>query len=381
VTLVRHHIAAQTVAILLLISGSSLAEDSRDLRAGMDASRDGEFEQAITFLSRAIDSGDLNATDAGYALRMRGDAYLVRERYDESISDFTRLIELKPNFADGYLGRGAAKSAKYDALAALEDYDLAVRVEPDLAPAHGRRCEVLAYLDRLAEALEACNRAIFIRVNDADYYFLRASIYMSLGDSEKAEQDIADAMRLEPIDHATLIRRGTLLQGLEKWDEALADFDGAIELAPDAIAGYFARANYFDAAKQYSRAVDGYRTVIELEPDHSGSHNNSCYVLAKLGRTDEALSHCEKAIELRPTDPAYLDSRAYMRLRSGNYVQAIEDYDAAISVFPEFSYALYGRGVAKIRIGNEVGGRADIEAAKEVDSDIAQSMEDIDIRI
>jgi hypothetical protein len=62
-------------------------------------------------------------------------------------------------------------------------------------------------------------------------------------------------------------------------------------------------------------------------------------------------------------------------------VQAIEDYDAAISVFPEFSYALYGRGVAKIRIGNEVGGRADIEAAKEVDSDIAQSMEDIDIRI
>jgi hypothetical protein len=42
---------------------------------------------------------------------------------------------------------------------------------------------------------------------------------------------------------------------------------------------------------------------------------------------------------------------------------------------------LYGRGVAKIRIGNEVGGRADIEAAKEVDSDIAQSMEDIDIRI
>jgi tetratricopeptide (TPR) repeat protein len=380
-TLARHLIAALTAAIVSLFSDHAVAADMRDLRAGAEASRAGEFGQAIEYLSRAIASGDLGATDMSYALRLRGDAYLMAGRYDESISDFTRLIALKPSFSDGYLLRGAAYAAKYDNLSALADYDGAARAEPDSAPAHGRRCEGLAYLDRMDEALEACNRAISIRVNDADYYFLRASVYITMDDPEKAEDDIATAMRLEPADHAAYIRRGTLRQELESWDEALSDFDRAIELAPDAMAGYFARANFYDAAKQYPKAVEGYTTVLEMEPDHSVSYNNRCYVLAKMERIDEAISDCDKAIEMQAENPAYLDSRAYAYLRAGDYEKAIEDYDAAISVFPQFSYALYGRGVAKLRLGDERGGHADISAAVDIDPEIEQRMEEIDIRI
>ena len=58
-----------------------------------------------------------------------------RQRHQEAIEDYDRAIRLDPDDAAAYFGRSEAKAelGRYDE--AIEDFDRGVRLEPDMAPA------------------------------------------------------------------------------------------------------------------------------------------------------------------------------------------------------------------------------------------------------
>ena len=54
---------------------------------------------------------------------------------DQAISAYDQAIELMPDFADAYTGRGVVKSKLGDAEEAIADHDEAIRLKPDFAEA------------------------------------------------------------------------------------------------------------------------------------------------------------------------------------------------------------------------------------------------------
>ena len=67
------------------------------------------------------------------ALLKQGNAKLVKEDYQGAIGDFTKAIQLDPNYAIAYNNRGLAKYELGDKKGAIGDYNEAIRINPNYA--------------------------------------------------------------------------------------------------------------------------------------------------------------------------------------------------------------------------------------------------------
>jgi len=81
---------------------------------------------AVLFLvtASALGDGALDDYHSGLAKGKNGDS-------DGAIADFNKAIELKPDFAEAYIGRGIMKRAKGDLDGALADFNKAIQFKPD----------------------------------------------------------------------------------------------------------------------------------------------------------------------------------------------------------------------------------------------------------
>ena len=69
-----------------------------------------------------------------------------------AISDYDIAIRLEPDAADVYLNRGAAKDSLGQHLAAISDYDTAIRLKPDYTKAYYNRGVAKVRLGHKSEA-------------------------------------------------------------------------------------------------------------------------------------------------------------------------------------------------------------------------------------
>lgn len=65
-----------------------------DVNAGVAAVKAGEYEEAISFFTKAIESGELSQEDLSAAYDNRGNAWFKKGEYDNAIADYTQAIEI-----------------------------------------------------------------------------------------------------------------------------------------------------------------------------------------------------------------------------------------------------------------------------------------------
>ena len=70
---------------------------------------------------------------------VRGSAYALKNEYDRAIQDFDQAIRLNPNNADPYIRRGLHYANKKEYDRAIQDYDQAIRLNPNDAAAYSVR--------------------------------------------------------------------------------------------------------------------------------------------------------------------------------------------------------------------------------------------------
>lgn len=79
----------------------------------------------------------------------RGINYIQQEKYDLALAQFTRAIELDPDYAEAYLGRGMIYTIREQWRPAFQDLNTAIRLNPRAAYAyHFRRYVHLAFNQR-----------------------------------------------------------------------------------------------------------------------------------------------------------------------------------------------------------------------------------------
>ena len=223
----------------------------------------GEYEVGIEYTSKILGIQGDNVQ----ALVNRGTAYRLLDRYEEAEADLNRATELDPENAFAYENRAIARlymdrpdEALADANRAVEldagqlytrlfvaryvgDYDTAIddatallqqeeHPTPYLLSSRG-----LAYLEigELERGLNDINGALQIDSEYAAGYDRRAYAYFLLGDYERSEEDLDEALRriatLPPEARAELhYHCALLLQAQGQLDTALADLGEASKL-------------------------------------------------------------------------------------------------------------------------------------------------------
>ncbi len=106
----------------------------------------GVFRQAVPKATVVVASSTppttLNSASDYLAL---GDYDFDQGRYDQSIADYSRALELNPNFAEAYNSRAYAYMTKQDYAHALPDLDRAIQLRPDYINALMNRGDIHNY--------------------------------------------------------------------------------------------------------------------------------------------------------------------------------------------------------------------------------------------
>jgi len=161
----------------------------------------------------------------------------VRKDYEKAFEAYNKLLSLKPDLADTWIGLGNifCQSSEYDR--ALAAYDKAIELSPDLPDGWHGRANVLYEAKRHDEAIAAYDN--LLGKSPALAWLGRGNVYSDLGLDEQALAAYEHAIAHNPGLANAWGGRGSVLARANRDEEALANFEKAIELDPNYAEGYF----------------------------------------------------------------------------------------------------------------------------------------------
>ncbi len=113
-----------------------------------------------------------------------------------AIQDFTRAIELDPEYAEAYLDRGVAKKKLGNYKEAINDYTKAIELNPEYASAYNNRANAEYSLNDYSGAVKDYDEAIKINPDYAEAYYNCGVVKDKLGDRQGAIEDLNKAEEL-----------------------------------------------------------------------------------------------------------------------------------------------------------------------------------------
>jgi tetratricopeptide (TPR) repeat protein len=100
-------------------------------------------------------------------------SYGLKGLYDQAIADWTKAIELKPDYAEAYFQRGAGYVLKGLSDQAIVDYTKAIELKPDYAKAYFLRSIEYNLKNLHDQAIADSTKVIELKPNFAKAYFAR----------------------------------------------------------------------------------------------------------------------------------------------------------------------------------------------------------------
>jgi tetratricopeptide (TPR) repeat protein len=118
-------------------------------------------------------------------------------KFEKAFDDFSRTIEINPEFAKAYSNRAALLVVAGKLEAALTDYGHAVELDPNLAIAHRGRGRVCHLLGRLDESIGHYDAAVQLAPDDAYALASRADLLTDMGRYVDANNDYNRAIEMD----------------------------------------------------------------------------------------------------------------------------------------------------------------------------------------
>jgi tetratricopeptide (TPR) repeat protein len=221
-----------------------------------------------------------------------------------AISDYTKAIELDPNYAYAYNNRGVSKRNLKDYYGAIADYTKVIELDPNYAYAYNNRGLSKYDLKDYYGAIADNTKAIEINPNDAIAYYNRGISKYDLKDYYGAIADNTKAIELNPNYANAYNNRGISKRNLKDYYGAIADYTKAIELDPNYAIAYNNRGISKKNLKDYYGAIADYNKAIELDPNYAYAYLNRGISLAYLGDLNGACADWKKAARLGNEDAA-----------------------------------------------------------------------------
>ena len=151
--------------------------------------------------------------------------------------------------------------------------------------------------DILKRAVQAFNEAIRLQPDLVTAYYNRGNSKAELDRHADAIADYDEAIRLQPDLASAYYSRGLSKAKLEQYSDAIADFDEAIRLQPDLADSYHNRGGSKIKLEDYKGAIADFDEAIRLRPDLAGAYHNRG--ISKSGLGLRRGNHLETSASIR----------------------------------------------------------------------------------
>jgi tetratricopeptide (TPR) repeat protein len=248
----------------------------------------------------------------------RGWIHYLLEEPRQAIADFTRALDLDPNYFAAYSRLGG--------------------VYRNLGRDYGERKDLQA-------SIAAYDRALALDSQATSVYADRGWTYHFSGDPQQAIADFDRALELDPKEIDAYAGRGWVHIGLEEYNQAIADFDRALELDPKALDACHGRGWAHVQLKEYNQAIADFDRYIEVSEKNPWVYLRRSMAYASLKNHQQALADFDRALALSPKDAARIyAARGWAYHHAGESKQALADFDRALELNPKMESAYSGRG-------------------------------------
>jgi len=248
----------------------------------------------------AMDNAGIAAEHAAVRLAAARAAY-ARGDFEGARAIAGELILARPDDADAFELRGDAFVGSKNYARALDDYDAAIRLAPNVARLYARRAAAFGHMRNFRMAVRDYTQAVQLDHSVARLLD-RAAAFKRVRRTDLALDDLTDAIGLAPESAALYRARGELYARNNAYDRAIADYNTAIRRDPVAVSfldrgmAYYLRGGKDDI----DRALADYDRAIALDGRVALAYNNRGLALRDKGELGRAYADFSTALQLDP---------------------------------------------------------------------------------
>lgn len=201
------------------------------------------------------------------------------------------------------LANGLVRLGKFEE--AIEHYQKCIELSPS-SEYWNNLGKALLNAGRYQEAVDAFARVIE-KNRWPDAFFHQAQAYRSLGILEKANDQLCEAIKLNPKYREALNERGHILEALNRKDEALNEYKKVIALffaeyqAQDAEDYCYETSVLLDNSDLVEELIRQLRRYIQKYPGFADGYYKLGQALEAKGLKNEAMMAFRKALEINPS--------------------------------------------------------------------------------
>ncbi|MFG2886868.1 tetratricopeptide repeat protein [Streptomyces sp. NPDC048297] len=269
--------------------------------------------------------------------------------------------------AEAHRWRGVEYGKAGDHAAALVQFDRAMELDPESAPAYEGRANARAHQGDYTGAIADLDRADELAPGQAGILSVRGDYHRITGDLEAAVRDLDRAIRLDPTRKNAWAARGATRHQLGLLDAALSDLDRALELHPDFVWALVRRARVWRTRDEQERRLSDLDRAVALAPDEPWVLCERGDALVTVGRYASALADYDRSLTFDGAYASAYASRGVCRARAGEPARALADLDRALELGPEYVWALWQRAKVHHALGAHERASADARRATELD--------------
>ena len=280
-----------------------------------------------------------------------------KEDLNGAIEDYSKVIELKPEFSEAYIYRAnTVFELTADFNKVIKDYNKAIELDSNNGYAFFSRA--LAYFrkgDNYLAKLDF-NKAIELRPNEGNYFRYRAYTKLSLNEYNEACTDIRKSIQLGiadkniyqlieqscgQVDEIDYYYVAGIRISQDDYKSAILDYSKAIDINPRFARAYSQRGITRGFNKENPNdIIDDISKGIELGDITSFNYENRAVSYAMLGKFSDALSDLNKAIELESEYYTTYELRGNIKSVIGDANGACQDWEQALKLGSEIASKL-----------------------------------------
>jgi len=260
---------------------------------------------------------------------------LNAKQFAEAQPVLEKVLDLRPNYAEGHLHLAMALEEQKKLDEALEHYRKAAMYKPESFQTRYAYAEALRKQKKLLECIPEYEVALRIVPNHLDARVGLGAALIEMGQWEHAAETFSAVLRNSPTNSSALDGLGYAIGMQGKPEEAFQYFVKAAEASPSNAFPHFHMAMEYERRKETEKAIKALREALRVNPEMIAAYNDLAWLLAtsaepKFRNGEEAVSMGEQACKKTSfSEPLFIGTLAAAYAEAGRFDDAVKTGEKA----------------------------------------------------
>lgn len=266
----------------------------------------------------------------------RGQANIADNQINYAFYDFSRTIELRPEFLSAYTYRAAISVSMNKFKDAIEDYDKFIELSKNKSQGYLNKAIVYAKMKRYNKSLKEYTNYLKINNQDVGIIIEKASIYEKINDATNAIKTVQEALKIDSTNTNAMFALGRYLYLTAKFDAALEWIDKVINSSKAnndiLLNSYNIKGSIFFFKKNYKEALKQYHKASEINNSYQPLLINLALLHRTLGDYNKELEVINLSIASNGNNYDSRLARGVCNVNLKKYKDAENDFKSAIEI-------------------------------------------------